>query len=523
MKNWMSIALTKRNKWNKTFLALCLALCAQASPAQDPYASDAAAVVARGIPFSEGEIARIATNVANSKRFFERDYGRIVVEARYDVGSGTLVLDPGARFGPISGFVEVEYLHDAVNLAVEPIARLLPNYKYTDWVYGGQDLYHWFPAERRPADNGQGGIHTRSSGLGSSVLVSAGHGYYFHHTYKDWRPQREVSNGILEDQITPVLADALASELMSQGTLVHYSRISEPRMHEPSKQPYQMVAARYQLEELLSFMPDIWHSLPDSKDPMREYLEDIRSRPLYANFLEVDEAIHLHTNADENPAASGARVFVQKGRVADVRMGDMVLCYMKEQIHSVPKYAGYRVAESVGFADKGENRLAAMPSIIIEAGFHTNPTDADALNDSLFQRVAMRGVAKGYRLYRENRDCREFAMAAPKESSGVEGQVVAFPITFSGNPDFPVALSVIEKDCSTLNCHRAATVFYREEDYANYTHDFLCNEGSGFRDTAVLVAQAHDRNDVVTPEMIHTVRCARKGGSADLVALNREG
>ncbi|MGF6495973.1 N-acetylmuramoyl-L-alanine amidase [Luteibacter sp. 621] len=485
---------------------MCFATLGQVARAQDPDSS-AAAIAAQGVARSEVEITRIATAVANSRQFFHDDYGRIRVEARYDLAQGVLFLDPGIRFGPISGYAEVEELQDEVNLAVRPIAKLLPNYVRIDWLYGGRDLYYWFPEDRRPSDDAaprQGAV-TR---FGGSMLVSAGHGYYFHHGYKDWRPQREASNGVLEDQITPVLAEGLGNELMRQGIVVTYSRTADPRDHEPSKQPYLMVAARYQLEELLSFMPSIWHSLPDSTSPIREYLEDIRSRPLYANFLEVDELVHLHTNASENVAARGATVVVHKGRSEDAKFGNMVLCYMKEQVRAIPDYATYPVESSVHEGDKGENRLANMPSIIVEVGFHTNVQDAEALKDVRFRNAAVRGIAKGYRLYKNGQSCEAFTLSAPKESQGSAGEVVRFPLTFSGNPDFPVALSVIEKDCDAWYCHRSSLVFYSKEDYDEYAHGFLCRSGDAFRPESILVAKAHDKNDIESPEIEHSVHCA---------------
>jgi hypothetical protein len=174
-----------------TSLTLCFMAVTHPATAQTS-AVQAEAIVAKGVPQAEAEISRIATQAANARNFFEEDYGWIKVEARYDVHEGVLFLDPGIRLGPISGYPEVEDLHAEVNVSVRPRAELLPNYVRIEWVYGGHDLYYWFPQDRRSSDDRLNGKSSGNSGGGSGVLVSAGHGYYFHHRYVDWRPQRSA-------------------------------------------------------------------------------------------------------------------------------------------------------------------------------------------------------------------------------------------------------------------------------------------------------------------------------------------
>ncbi len=49
-----------------------------------------------------------------------------------------------------------------------------------------------------------------------------------------------------------------------------------------------------------------------------------------------------------------------------------------------------------------------MPSIIVEAAFHTNALDAEFIKDGEFQKLAMMGVAKAYRLYKEGAEVMSF-------------------------------------------------------------------------------------------------------------------
>lgn len=462
-------------------------------------------IVARGIPYTERRIAALATDIANSKTFFADDYGRISITARYDTERGVLFLDPGARFGPVSDSVEVEDFRQWIYFALEPIILRLPNYSQTEWTYGGRDFYSWLPQNRRSALPAK--VDSKSAvEAKSSVLVGAGHGYYFNHGFKDWRPQREPHNGILEDEITIPLVEMLSGELLISGVAVNGVRNAALKYHEPSKQPYHMIAARYQLEELLPDRPDIWHSKPESTHDLREYHEDILSRPLYANYLGVSEAIHVHTNAGV-PSASGTRVIVQGGRPQDARLGKMILCYMKEHIRNLPAYSNFTVATDPHADNKGENREATMPSVIIEVAFHTNGADAEALKDFRFQSAAMIGAAKGYRLYKRGEDCSEFAISAPEKSEGVAGSNVSFPIAFEGNPDFPVVIEVEEK-CDGPYCHRKSDVFYSKEDFSGYEHSFLCRKAPADRPVVPLVAKARDYKGVETKAIVHTVLCA---------------
>ena len=466
---------------------------------------DARQIVARGIPHAEAYIAKLATTVANSKAFFQEDYGQITITARYDTERGMLFLDPGERFGPIADRFEVEDFREFIFFSVEPVILSLPNYSRTEWLFGGRDFDSWFPQESKTSQSAN--IRRMSMvEAPSHVLVSAGHGYYFNHGFNDWRPQREVDNGILEDEITIPLSDLLTVELMLSGSNVTGARNAALKFHEPSKQPYHMIAARYQLEELLPDHPEIWHSKPDATDALREYHEDILSRPLYANYLGASEAIHLHTNAGI-PSARGARVIVQKGRPQDVRLGKMVLCYMKEHIQNIPVYADFYVPSDPHEDNKGENRVANMPSVIVEVAFHTNGQDAEALNDLRFQAAAMKGVAKGYRLYKQGDDCAEFAISAPDKSEGVAGSSVSFPVAFEGNPDFPVVIEVKE-DCTGPYCYRNSDIFYDDQSFAGYTHSYSCRKDPAYRPEAVLAIKARDFKGVETKEILHKVTCA---------------
>ncbi|MGO4778447.1 N-acetylmuramoyl-L-alanine amidase, partial [Lysobacter sp. 2RAB21] len=136
---------------------------------------------------------------------------------------------------------------------------------------------------------------------------------------------------------------------------------------------------------------------------MREQNEDIRSRPLYANYLSASKLIHIHTNGP-SATATGPRVLYYPGRTVDQQLATSILCGMKETIHALPAYANFTVPAAPTPSDgEGETRLAAMPSVIVEVAFHSNPTDAAALKDPAFRTAAMKGVEKGYRIHTQGK------------------------------------------------------------------------------------------------------------------------
>lgn len=385
----------------------------------------------------ERRVDEVANRIANSKSFFEEDHLPIHIKSKFDPVGQSLLMEVDERFGPVSGYVEMENLQSEIANEIWPLLEGIHGFQGLDWRYGGKDLYFWFPGDRREPKKSKRTKRTSRNGLGS-VLINDGHGYYYHHGYRDWRFQREPANGIIEDRITSEIATPLWAWLSMDGVAVKSSRESSFGNHEPSGKPLYLMAARYLLERSLPDRPDIWHSLPDDVSDLREYKEDIRSRPLFANALGVDAMISIHTNASDNASVRGTRVFAQPSRPESAEFASMALCYMREHIHASKAYKDFAVAPTPQFSDKGENRLADMPAIIVELGFHTNAGDAAALKDPLFVGSAMRGLAKAYRLFRSGEHCEEFAVGVPDRAESMVGDVTQLPITWTGHPDYPM-------------------------------------------------------------------------------------
>ncbi|WP_313148291.1 N-acetylmuramoyl-L-alanine amidase [Stenotrophomonas sp.] len=244
----------------------------------------------------------------------------------------------------------------------------------------------------------------------------------------------------------------------------------------------------------------------------REELEGINSRPFLANHLRTEVAVHLHSNAEPSHNARGARVIVQPGRPADARLAQSVLCSMKELIHSVSVYADFTVAPAPHTGNKGENREAKMPSIIVETAFHTNPDDARALQDPVFRTASMKGVEKGYRLFSEGKDCVPLK-AEPIDgihlSAGGSQQV---DVAFEGNPQYPIELVTTNVGCPPGWTCTDGRVRIETPDTKPSQLTLRCeNAGSApmFWNTQVV-----DDDGVKSPPVRHWVQCIRGPGGA---------
>jgi len=316
----------------------------------------------------------------------------------------------------------------------------------TGFLFDGKDIDFFFPEDAVPPSRHPPRIPANPGA--PAMVVAAGHGIYFHHGYQDWRAQRDPANGIVEDFITPAFGDALQELLADRsGATVHRVRSSAGERHEPSNAPWWKIAARYHLEQRYPDNPEIWHSLPNSTARDRQRNEDIRSRPLFANHLGVDGLIHLHTNGSDMPTPRGAEAYVHQDKPGDRALADSMLCYMKELIQSQEGYEDYPVKSAAIGGRHGENRLADMPSVIIEIGYHTNPEDALALQDPRFRNASMKGVEKGYRLFREGKGCTPLKVDAIDSILLEAGERRELALDWEGHPRYPVMIETRNAGC----------------------------------------------------------------------------
>ncbi|WP_050808492.1 N-acetylmuramoyl-L-alanine amidase [Collimonas fungivorans] len=464
----------------------------------------------------EAELTGELQRVVNAQRRIEGQGRDVVVSVRFvrdDRQQLGLVIDLSEAYVPQGALyfgAEMEDLtSELANIASEFLRNIIV-ISGVDIRFGGKDIYDYFPAESRFAlFSGRGA----SAPVTAATIVSAaGHGIYYHYGFKDWRAQRDPSNGITEDFITPDYATELSLWLEKRSDIAaKFPRSNTTAEHGPSGQPWDEIGARYNLQLIYPENPNLWHSLPDTTGNLRERNEDIRSRPLFANHIGADAIFHLHTNAADQ-AASGVRAIYHTGRSADQRLANNVLCYMKELIQAKEMYKNYPVpSQSEKRNNLGENRLATMPSVIIEAGFHTNPSDAAALKDPVFRTAAMKGVEKGYRLTAEDKGCEPFKIDRIPDTSGMQNTYIPVEVHYQGYPQFAVTAKVEVVSCPGGWTCSGGELEYPDHEDTPLVYEVMCN-GIWWSPATFRFKTSLSDLDGVSPAAVeHTMTCLPPG------------
>jgi hypothetical protein len=235
---------------------------------------------------------------------------------------------------------------------------------------------------------------------------------------------------------------------------------------------------------------------------------------LFANQIaQASALIHLHTNAADSSNISGTQVYInpEPEHIArDQPLARNVLCYMKELIQAQKNYQNFPVDTQPRMEDKGENRLAEMPSIIVEIGFHTNAGDAAALRDPVFRTAAMKGVEKGLRLTRQGETvCRPFEIAAIPPAQGTHGSSTRVSIDYRGFPQFPVIAKVEFVECpggATCNGGQV-TIPSPTESPLSYSVRCFSPTDTSVTLTGTMRTTLTDADDVRTEPVEHRLVC----------------
>mgnify|MGYP003575530904 CR=1 FL=1 len=328
---------------------------------------------------------------------------------------------------------------------------------------GGKTLGELFPPEHqvRPAQKSTSATATPVAGL---VVLNPGHGRYLHHADTTWRLQRpEAYSGttdVFEDDITPLYSASLATYLRSLlGSNVadvrHTRDIFNAGIEPESGVSWADLAARYYIKSLLpNEGSTVWGLYPNgtsaSRRNLREYDEDLMARPKYANHINAEAMISIHTDAlSTNPNARGASAVAKLDDPDSVQLAENILCYMKEQITARPAYADYVIRPTIKDGDAyAEVRETAMPTALIEIGFHTNEQDSAALRTSEFRLAAARGIEKGYRTYKKGeKDCRPLTITKADPVAAQHGFATPYTVEFIGTPSYPLYLRTAIVSC----------------------------------------------------------------------------
>jgi|SRR6187402_80575 len=500
-----AVGALRRRKLSTTILALVSA-CAS----MDVSAATLAEMSPEERTLLVGQMNASVNAVGSKGFFYDEDSLPVTASVSLDLEKNYIVVDVDERIGPRTERAATEDLLDGI------AASILERHDKIDGVglrflFGGKPSTFWFPEPKRddPPDD-ERIVQPAQVKDKPVVAISPGHGLYYHHRFADWRPHRETINGVLEDDITPVMAAQLASALQRDGVNVQNFRPDGNILtHAASGQPWWRLGVRYLLEQKLPENPEIWHAFATSNAPDRERDEDLRSRPLYANFLGADAFLHVHTNAYETADPRGTRAIIHD-RVPDRRLAVNILCSMRELIHTKEEFSDYPVpSEPVPRANKGENKHAKMPSVIVEVGFHTNPEDALLLRNPEFQGLAMRGVAKGYRLFREGKPCDDFSVKPALQAFGRVGYDVHLPVELTGNPAFPIHVTSRALNCSGRYCHSRSASLFSQADVEKHRVQYLCTREDLARPLAEIAVEARDADGVVAKPTVYKVACGR--------------
>lgn len=437
-------------------------------------------------------LTRAASDLVGRIELLEGQARSRHVSASVDLSQKVITVNLDRGFIPQDYGPAFEDQRSIINNALLSVTDRFLHVSQVKYLYGGFDVYHYFPEVKQEDDAARkAGERIRRekqererSGqvAGSGVaFVAAGHGYYFDHKDRAWKTQRDPHNGVMEGMLTPTYAAELKSviELRSQMPVIRPRVQDGMGTHPESGQEWWRMAARYSVAAQYPGNPEIWNTHEGSAASDREYKEDINTRPLLANHLGAEFAIHLHSNADDHGTARGARVIVQPGRPSDAALGASVLCAMKELIQSTPGYESFVVAPAPHSEDKGENRLATMPSIIVETAFHTHPEDAAALLDPVFRAASMKGVEKGHRLFRDGKDCTPLALSKIDRVIVPANGAAETSVRFEGHPQFPVTLTFTPVYCTQPGACRAEVKTITEASASPIKVQMSC-EGSGY-------------------------------------------
>lgn len=483
------------------------------------------------------------------------------VVVRFDTEGNMLLVELGRRFvlkpdGTLNG----AYVPDQLHMLTAVMDTVVTEVKYVgiDYLFDGKNIVYYYP-ELRQKTKGTASDQQESAyppfppyvpppvyedpnrmyvppqpypiATLPSIAINPGHGLYklydsgtLNPNYH-WTTQRDRSNGVLEDEITPVYASELKQWLTerSSGFDTFFTRSTSSEVHTQSTQEsgsphlWSEMGAKYHVEQQYPGRTDLW-DVTSRTDNQRDRAKDINSRALLANEIGAAAMISLHTNAAPDAAtaltARGTQVFYAAGQAEGLALASSIACYMKELIHARPGYQNWAMRETRPSDQYAEN-TGSMPSALVEIAFHTNPDDALALQDPRFRTASMKGVEKGYRMWREGNPCEPLTIVSVSNSTAPSGGGKAeSAIVFRGFPRFPVTLRVEIVKCATGSTCTGDNSTYEKSQVSPLNWTFGCN-GSADSPTRTHLVRSTliDADGVTSNAMESNVVCTTATGT----------
>ncbi|MEZ4632936.1 MAG: N-acetylmuramoyl-L-alanine amidase [Deinococcales bacterium] len=277
----------------------------------------------------------------------------------------------------------------------ETLGDRLEHYRYYEVLVDGKPLADFLP---EPAPINDGLISPQSGD--NRIVISAGHGLYVvgragrlgcdpANLPASWDYQRPCYFEMWEDALTPEFAQRLLGDLEAyRGVQIYSARAKDKAGLGESGVAAWLESGRQYLKSL-SLPSNIWDSGGSHYD------EDINSRPFYANYLAAQSLINLHTNGG---GGRGSEVWFDTGHAAAAQSEVLANAIYQELLTSIrrdydPNWRGRGVKGVAGLY--GETRLARMPAVIVEVGFHDNAEDIEALTDPRFQEIVSGALSRG--------------------------------------------------------------------------------------------------------------------------------
>ncbi len=251
--------------------------------------------------------------------------------------------------------------------------------------------------------------------VGARIMLNPGHGITL--TDKNtWGFQRPKANGfsvfVLEDDSNIRIARAVKKVLEAAGAVVLSTRELERSTVGSSGEAVWREASKHHLSRI-GVNKGIWNSRGFSLRSDCRLAQDIRARPLYANFEKADLMLSFHSNAG-NFLARGTQVFYAERsflRAAPKDLGLKNACFAKLLAISVPKQIrldgrpNWKNGSTTASNQYGENGFALMPSAILEVAFHTNRADGAALMQESFRVAVATGIRDALNSFFKNPKC----------------------------------------------------------------------------------------------------------------------
>jgi N-acetylmuramoyl-L-alanine amidase len=226
------------------------------------------------------------------------------------------------------------------------------------------------------------------------IAISPGHGYYKSGT--SWILQRSFQMGIVEDFANTEFIIELNSLLKSAGAKIRPMRELDKAKGKGESGFDKWQESSRTFVKGMGLPESLWNSLPNND----EYDNDIRVRPLYANWRDANGEnaeilVSLHNNGGGGTGtetwydtANGFQV--ESKRLADT-VHNKVVNAIKAQYNA--NWADRKVKGSAG--GYGENRIATRPAIILEIAFMDTTSDNSAIKDPRFHKIVSQAVNEG--------------------------------------------------------------------------------------------------------------------------------